>query len=97
MPVEVRLHPSAELELRAAYLWYLDRNVIVAEAFQLETDHAIGVISEGPNRWPCLTESEGRYVFPRFPFSPVYRVNPQFVEIISVAHRKRKPGHWSGR
>ena len=96
MPVEVRLHPSAEQELRAAYLWYLDRSIIVAEAFQFETDHAIEAISESPDRWPRLTESERRYVFPRFPFSLIYRVNSQFVEVISIAHQKRKPGYWSG-
>lgn len=97
MPVEIRLHPSAEQELRAAYLWYLERNAIVAEALQLEIDHAMEVISESPNRWPRLTESERRYVLPRFPFSLVYRVKPQFVEVIAVAHQKRKPGHWSNR
>jgi plasmid stabilization system protein ParE len=97
VPVEIRLHPSAEQELRAAYLWYLDRNGIVAEAFQLEIDHAMEVISESPDRWPRLTESERRYVLPRFPFSLVYRVKPQFVEVIAVAHQKRKPGYWNKR
>ncbi len=97
MPVEVRLHPGAESELRAAYNWYLERNDIVAEAFQLEIDHAVRVISESPNRWPRVTESERRYVFPRFPFSLVYRIQPQFVEIIAVAHQKRKPNYWIAR
>ncbi len=97
MPVEVRLHPSAEQELRAAYLWYLERNEIVAEALQLEIDHAMEVISGSPNRWPRLTESERRYVLPRFPFSLVYRVKTQFVEVIAVAHQKRKPSYWSNR
>jgi len=97
VPVEIRLHPTAEQELRAAYLWYLERNGIVAEALQLEIDHAMAVISESPNRWPRLTESERHYVLPRFPFSLVYRVEPQFVEVIAIAHQKRKPGYWSKR
>jgi len=97
VPVEVRLHPDAEGELRAAYLWYLDRSQIVAEAFQLEIDHAIQVISESPTRWPHVTESERRYVFPRFPFSLVYRVKPQIVEVIAVAHQKRRPKYWVER
>ncbi len=97
MPVEIRLHPSAEKELRAAYLWYLERNRIVAEALQLEIDHAMEIIAESPNRWPRLTESERRYILPRFPFSLVYRVRSQFIELIAVAHQKRKPGYWSRR
>jgi plasmid stabilization system protein ParE len=97
VPVEIRLHPRAEQELRAAYLWYAERNEIVAEAMQLEIDHAMKVVSESPNRWPRLTKSERRYVLPRFPFSLVYRVNRQFIEIIAVAHQKRRPGYWSVR
>lgn len=97
MPVEVRLHPGAENELRAAYIWYLERSEIVAAAFQLEVDHAVQAVSEGSNRWPKVTASERRYVFPRFPFSLIYRIRPQFVEIIAVAHQKRKPDYWAAR
>ena len=97
MPVEVRLHPDAEAEVRAAYLWYLERSQIVAEAFQMEMDRAIQVVSESPTRWPPLTETERRYVFPRFPFSLVYRATPERVEVIAFAHQKRKPNYWSSR
>ena len=97
MPVEVRLHPDAEAELRAAFLWYLERSQIVAEAFQMEMGHAIQVVSEAPMRWPRLTEAERRYVFPRFPFSLIYRVKPELVEIIAIAHQKRRPKYWSER
>jgi hypothetical protein len=38
-----------------------------------------------------------RYVFPRFPFSLLYRVLEGNVEIIAVAHGKRRPGYWRTR
>jgi plasmid stabilization system protein ParE len=97
VPVEVRLHPEAEAEVRSAYLWYLERSQIVAEAFQMEMDRAIQVVSENPLRWPRLTETERRYILPRFPFSLVYRTKPQLVEVIAIAHQKRKPDYWSSR
>lgn len=97
MPVEVRLHPGAESELQAAHTWYLERSEIVAAAFRLEMDHAVQVVSESPNRWPRVTDSERRYVFPRFPFSLIYRLQQQYVEVIAVAHQKRKPGYWASR
>ena len=97
VPTEIRLHPDAEQELRAAYLWYLERNPVVAESFTAEVDHAIGVIAESPGRWPRLSKSACRYVFPRFPFSAVYRVKPDHVEVLAFAHQKKRPGYWKER
>jgi plasmid stabilization system protein ParE len=95
--VEVRIHLDAERELRAAFLWYLDRNVLVAEAFQSEVAHAIQIVAEDPNRWPKLTKSLRLYVFPRFPFTMVYRTRTKYVEVIAIAHQKRKPEYWRSR
>lgn len=97
MPAEVRVHPAAEQELRSAYLWYLERSPVVADAFQLEVDHAVTIVAEAPDRWPRLTETARCYVFPRFPFALVYRKLRQYVEIIAAAHQKRKPGYWIDR
>jgi len=97
VPTEIRLHPDAEQELRNANLWYAERNATVAESFVAEVDHAIGVIGENPVRWPKLTKSVRRYVFPRFPFSLVYRVKPTYVEVIAIAHQKKHPGYWQQR
>ena len=97
MSVDIRFHPAAEQELRSAYFWYLERNRIVADAFRLEAEHAVEVIAESPDRWPRVTETERRYVFPRYPFSLIYRKVPGFIEVIAVAHHKRKPGFWAKR
>jgi len=97
VPTEVRLHPDAEAELREAYLWYLERNSVVARSFTAEVDHAIGVVGDSPRRWPKLTATVHRYVFPRFPFSLVYRFKPSYVEVIAIAHQKKRPGYWQAR
>jgi hypothetical protein len=34
---------------------------------------------------------------PRFPFSLVYRVLESEVEVLAVAHGKRRPGYWRSR
>ena len=97
MTVEVNFHPEAVRELRAAFLWYFECNPIVAESFQAESEHAVEMIAEDPQRWPKLTISERKYVFPRFPFNLIYRVNSDAVEIIAVAHQKRRPAYWKKR
>ena len=97
MTYEIRLHPDAERELRAAFLWYFDRNLIVGESFRAEAEHAIKAIAESPDRWPRITDAVRGYVLPRFPFTIVYRVSPMVLEIVAVAHQKRKPRYWEQR
>ena len=97
MTIEVSFHPEAARELRAAFLWYFDRNPIVAQSFQAETEHAVEEVLEDPRRWPKWGNSERKYVFPRFPFNLIYRVNLGAVEVVAIAHQKRKPGYWKKR
>ena len=97
MTIEVSFHPEAVRELRAAFLWYFDRNPIVAQSFQAETEHAVEEVLEDPRRWPKWGNFERKYVFPRFPFNLIYRVNLEAVEVVAVAHQKRKPGYWKKR
>jgi plasmid stabilization system protein ParE len=68
---EIRVHADAETELRAAFLWYFDRNLSVAESFRAEAEHAIKAIAENPDCWPRITDAVRGYVLPRFPFTIV--------------------------
>jgi hypothetical protein len=70
---------------------------MVADAFWLELDVAIRNISEGPKRWPRLQERFRRYPLQRFPFSVIYLERPDGIEIVAVAHHRRKPGYWTER
>ncbi len=97
MTIEIYFHPEAVRELRAAFLWYFDRNPIVAHSFQAETEHAVDRISEDPKLWPKWAKSERKYVFPQFPFNLIYRINLESIEVIAIAHQKRKPGYWKNR
>jgi hypothetical protein len=49
------------------------------------------------SRWPRHGRCARRYVVPRFPFSSVYRMREDEVEIIAVAHGRRRPGYWRSR
>ena len=93
----VRLHPLAADEAEGARAWYLARNPTVADAFLLELDAAIASIAEGPRRWPRIHGRFRRYLLHKFPFSVVYLERPDFIEVIAVAHHRRKPGYWSQR
>ena len=93
----IQLHPQAVTEAQAAYRWYRDRNPIAAEAFLAELDRATEQVSENPLRWPVYRQGTRRFLLRRFPFVVVYREVGEVVQIVAVAHGRRKPGYWQGR
>ena len=98
MPAEPPwLHPEAIKEARAAREWYLARNAEAGEAFMAELDAAIEQIERGPRQWPPYLCGTRRYLFHRFPFFVVFRETDIRIEIVAVAHGRRRPGYWLGR
>jgi toxin ParE1/3/4 len=95
--VAIRFHPAAGQEAEAVYDWYAARNQSVAHGFREELRHAVASVSENPDTWPRYGSRARRYVFPRFPFSLVYVLRDNAVEIIAVAHGRRRPGYWGSR
>ena len=93
----VEFHPAAMEESEAAREWYAERSLIAAKAFVSELNHAVVRITETPERWPYYLVDTRRYIFPRFPFSLIYRIIDDKIQIIAIAHGKRKPGYWKDR
>lgn len=96
-PTSVTFHPDAIAEARGAREWYAARNESAAVAFMSELDHAVAQIAEFPNRWPTHLQGTRRYLLRRFPFALVYRESEAGLQVIAVAHGKRKPGYWKAR
>jgi plasmid stabilization system protein ParE len=93
----VEFHPAAAEEAETARQWYAERSLVAARAFLRELMHAVEQVTEAPERWPSYEYDTRRYFFPRFPFSLIYRVADDKIQIIAVAHAKRKPGYWKQR
>jgi toxin ParE1/3/4 len=93
----VVLHPDAVEEAQAAWQWYLERSQSAADSFLAELDHGVESISEEPERWPLFVYGTRRFLFHRFPFQIVYRVANDRIEVVAIAHGRRKPGYWKTR
>ena len=93
----VVFHPEAEREVVAHERWYRERSDVAAQGFLLELDASVRLVAEAPERWPIQTRGERRYVFPRYPFSLLYRVRKDEVFITAVAHQSRRVGYWRQR
>jgi toxin ParE1/3/4 len=95
LPLE--FHPEARLEAIEAYDWYAERSLEAAKAFQDELQDAGRAIQTNPELWAAYLHGTRRYLLKRFPFVIVYRVTATRIEILAVAHGRRKPGYWSDR
>jgi plasmid stabilization system protein ParE len=93
----VQFHPDAAKETDAAVVWYRERSASAADAFLSELDRAVERISETPETWPKYVGETRRFLLRHFPFSVVYRETSGAIQVIAVAHAKRKPGYWKKR
>lgn len=55
-------------------------------------------IAESPNRFPLLLDPDIRSAkVKRFPYRVVYVIVDNTVEVLAVAHAKRRPAYWRRR
>jgi plasmid stabilization system protein ParE len=93
----VELNPAALREIDDAFEWYLERSLQAAEAFIRELNSALALIASAPAIWPRFEAGTRRYVLRKFPYSIIYVEIPAGIEVIAVAHQKRRPRYWQAR
>jgi len=94
---KVDFTPEALREIDDAFEWYLERSLQAAEAFLQEVESAFALIAGSPGIWPRSEAGARRYVLGTFPYNIIYRGISSGVEIVAVAHHKRRPRYWRGR
>ncbi|MGB2622823.1 MAG: type II toxin-antitoxin system RelE/ParE family toxin [Candidatus Acidiferrum sp.] len=94
---EVEFHEEASREYEAAFKWYLERSEQAAARFASEINRAIDLIAKSPERWPAGGHGTRRFLLERFPFLIIYRELPSVIQVLAVAHGRRRPGYWKER
>ena len=95
--MEILFFEDALAEIEESRAWYRLRSASAEAAFLRELDHAIHLVGDAPHRWPIYLSKTRRYVFPRFPYSLVYFIEGDLLNVVAVAHEKRRPGYWRKR
>jgi plasmid stabilization system protein ParE len=95
--LKIDYHPMARLEAMDAFDWYRLHNLLAAERFQRELEKAQQAIQDLPDAWPMYLAGTRHYLIKRFPYAVVYRLLESRIEIVAVAHARRKPGYWVDR
>ena len=96
-PLQIDVHLEAVAEAQAAVQWYRERSALAANAFLSELDLAIERIAENPGMFPHYVRGTRRYILQRFPFYLVYRQVSGKIQIVAIAHGRRRPGYWKKR
>ena len=97
MPRPIGFPPEALAEAVAAAAWYRDRSARAAAAFEAEIAHAMNRIAAAPDRYPPYVDESRRILLRRFPYAIIYRLNADTIEIVAIAHGRRRPGYWRHR
>jgi toxin ParE1/3/4 len=97
MTRDVILHPEAETEILQALDWYVERSTLAARAFVYELNGVLLRVARTPKAWPRTLRDTRRVIFPHFPFYLVYRNYGDTIEVVAVAHQRRRPFYWKNR
>ena len=93
----VRFHPEAERDLEDGLRFYLSRSAVAGERFLAEVEAALALLQEAPERWPTFRLGTRRFVMAAYPYSIVYRAVGDEIQVMAVAHAKRRPVYWGKR
>ena len=94
---ELIVHVEAEAEILQALEWYAARSSVAASAFVHELNNMVALAARSPESWSGSFANTRSIVFPRFPFNLIFRVRGETIEIVAVAHQRRRPSYWNDR
>ena len=101
MKLPLRISDEADAEMAEAARWYERQRLGLGAEFLAAVDAAVARIEENPgigSPTPRVPDEAIRRVFVRrFPYHVVYIELPDRLQILAVAHDRRRPAYWVGR
>jgi plasmid stabilization system protein ParE len=93
----VVLLPEAEEDLAEAALFLEHRVAGLGDGLVVEVERSLTRLAQNPNVGPDVGGGARRLHMRRFPYGLIYRVEPERVLVLAVAHSRRRPGYWRNR
>ncbi|MBK1705883.1 type II toxin-antitoxin system RelE/ParE family toxin [Halochromatium glycolicum] len=91
-------HPAAEAEYLESIAYYESKRPGLGATYLGEFERAMEAICESPHRNPVERRPDVRRMrMKRFPFTVLYREKANIVQVLAVAHNRRRPQYWLGR
>lgn len=91
-------HPAAEAEFLESVGYYESKVPGLGGAFIEEFEALANLVGESPEAWQVeLPPDIHRAPLHRFPLSIIYQARSDGVQVLAVAHDRRRPQYWLGR
>jgi toxin ParE1/3/4 len=97
MTLPAIFHTLAEAELNEAAAYYGRAREGLGHAFIAEVHRSLDELCALPLAGTLVNKDVRWWVVRRFPYSILYRVRPDHIRILAIAHHKRRPLYWRGR
>jgi toxin ParE1/3/4 len=94
----IRFRPAAARELAADVRWYDKQYTGRGQRFAAAVERVLLRAAESPHAFPLLLEPDIRSAkVERFPYRVVYLVVGHDIDVLAVAHARRRPSYWRRR
>jgi plasmid stabilization system protein ParE len=96
--VKYALHPGAVLEHKQQIAYYQDRQRGLGQRYHAAFRAALELACATPERFKIVRPPAIRKVVLRgFPFDVVYRQTGEVIQVLAIAHHRRRPEYWAKR
>ena len=93
-----QFHREAEVEHLETIAYYESRQPGLGASYLEDFDETLRKICEMPLSYRIERKPDIRRVsLKKFPFAVLYREKLGMVQVLAVAHKRRRPGYWSKR
>ena len=96
--MKIWFHPAAEIEHLDQVAYYESRQSGLGAGYLAEIDRLLASIAERPHQYPQISGAELRRAHSRrFPIAILFREHGDQLQILAVAHKRRRPSYWVTR
>jgi hypothetical protein len=91
-------HPAAEAEHLESVAYYESKRAGLGASYLAEFERIMDIVCETQHRYPVEKHPDvGRIRMKRFPFTILFRDASGAVQVLAVAHNRRRPQYWLSR
>ena len=96
--MKIAYHPAAAAEHLDQIHHYKMLNSALGTGYGEEFQAALAYILDGPHRFPVVAAPKiRRHFLSRFPIAIYFRASGDEIQILAIAHKRRRPGYWTTR
>lgn len=93
----VLFHSDADFEMTEAAIYYEAQQKDLGKRFLSAVQDSINHIRINPLLFPVIHVNTRRCITRTFPFSIVFRIDPEHIVIVAIMHQHRQPDYWKTR